>query len=982
MPSLQKMISTMSADGNQSQHQDLLSVAIETLTDANYLSSPPGKDPRHAYPTVGSPAVSYSTSVSNVDTSSLSQGQLPDPLASSTFISNPTPTAMVVNSSTPIQSKRNRSGPKAKNTVEPANGNIPVYRVSLPPTTAVLSETPKPGRPVKPESEKRGRGRPRKSLLEPEEVSPPARTSRAGRLLVSPQLTKPGQRAKEVEEGGSESKRKLTLAAKKGEESVKKSDPHLNKVVEDLKTKVSETRAAKKKGIETKETDTATVQIETAETKNDKAESSTSITEASETNVEDFGQSVNFDSDDDDNYDDNDDQDIALNENIEKIVDALATNLPETAQETEERNDPKEKGKEVGKKGADSTTKAKVISYFDLAKKKSSSILSEREPGTPKTPGEEKAETPKAIINKTNEEKIEMPKAQSNKPSKENSEKPKAPNIEPSEGKIEMSKAPGNQPSEEKTETPRIPNIKSIEGIIEPSEGKIEMSKPPSNQPLEEKVEKKTPNKKTNEIMTRGKQNQVKKQLIIVENNKTPEETESDKNTKGKTDDSEIFKIPKGDNEENKETEVADEGIGSSMKEDLRSSASKRKTKAPRRLTDNTKAKTSLNKDIPMVRTRRTSKNDANNEDKTKSNGPATDIKIHEDKAKTGNKKGKEAEKEKIDLAIPITGKEAKKASKQNLQPVVKLMKQSKETIMSMAREIAASSSPRKRKPEKIEVEIQQTDVAEFVKKKSRKPTEPQPVSALKNRQKDDEDDDDDDDDIASGSDDEDGYIEVEIKEMEEAINKKKDNSIGGAPTMETSKKNDSVNEIPKGPQAEITCKNCKKVFRYRMQLSKHMQTCKFTESASKRDQNIFADIQGNTGDPDKSAVNKRSRSGTPESTTSVTLEIVPFNLKDGEKLKKLSGNETGEGKGKLYVCHEKVSVLFYSIMKSWRKGNDQDPIHTHYMYYVSGWADIIRSHETQSVACDPMISAHPRDVMQYTRSSYYCNNVFIINLF
>ena len=35
--------------------------------------------------------------------------------------------------------------------------------------------------------------------------------------------------------------------------------------------------------------------------------------------------------------------------------------------------------------------------------------------------------------------------------------------------------------------------------------------------------------------------------------------------------------------------------------------------------------------------------------------------------------------------------------------------------------------------------------------------------------------------------------------------------------------------------------------------------------------------------------------------------------------------------------------------------------------------------HEMGSVECDPMILAYPRDVIQYARSSYWCNNVVII---
>ena len=961
MPSLQKMTTTMSTDGIQSQHQDLLSVAIETLTDANYLSSPPGKDPRQAYSTLASHAVPYGSSMSSVDTSS----QLPDPLASSSFMSNPTPTAMVVNSSTPLSSKPTRSGPKATNTAEAANGNIPVYRVSLPSTASVRPEPPK-GRPKVDESEKRGRGRPRKS----EEHSPPERTSKRGKLLVSPQLTNIGNRGKETVEGFSELKKCL----KKKPEDPKRSDPHLNKVVEDLKSIVSETRAAKKNAKETKEAEAAAVQTEAAEKTNDEvksAESSTSVVAVSENYVEDFGQSVNFDSDEDDNYEDGD---TALNENIEKIVETLSTNMPETTLSTNmsESVTESEKKKNMKKRGNEKravyATKAKVVSYMDVAKKVSSVIeLRTNLAETPNKPlrsehNEEKIEQPsressegkteqpsgesternietpdyksdegkneapnqqvsekkaEAPINKTSEVEIEPPiielsqktaeisEGLINEPGAERTEAPETPTNKTSEGKIETPETQSNKASESKTDTPKTASIKA-------TEGKKVSPKMPSDQPIHEK---KRPKANTNEIMTRRKQSQALKESVVIENNKTPEKTDSNENIKkGTTNDLEIFKTPKRNNE-NKEAELIDEGISSSTKDDIRSSASKRKTKAPRRLTDNAKAKTSLNKDIPIIRSRRSSKNDPNDS--------ATGIKIQEDKAKAGNKKSKDTEKEKIDLAIPITGKEAMKGGKQNLQPVVKLIKQSTESIMSMAREIAASNSPKKRKLEKIQVEIQQTDNAsESVKKKTKRPTEPQPVSALKNRQKDDEsdeeeDDDDDDIDLASGSEDEDGYIEMEIEEIEEAfnkersekeINKKKDDSLDGTPM--TSKTKGIVIGTPKRPQSEIRCTNCNKIFRYRMQLNKHVQTCKVTKSAGSRDRNIFADLQGDVNDPDNLAIEKRCRSGTPESTSSVTLEIIQFSLKDGEKLQRLSESETGTGKNKLYMCQEEVSTL------------------------------------------------------------------------
>ena len=39
-------------------------------------------------------------------------------------------------------------------------------------------------------------------------------------------------------------------------------------------------------------------------------------------------------------------------------------------------------------------------------------------------------------------------------------------------------------------------------------------------------------------------------------------------------------------------------------------------------------------------------------------------------------------------------------------------------------------------------------------------------------------------------------------------------------------------------------------------------------------------------------------------------------------------------------------------------------------------------SPETRSVEGDPMVWPHPRDVIQYARSSFYYDNMFIICLF
>ena len=896
MPSLQKMATTMS-EGIQSQHQDLLSVAIETLTDANYLSSPPGKDPRQSYSTVASQGVSYGSSVSSVDTSS----QLHDPLATGTYMSNPTPIHMVRNSSTAGGIKPTHAGPKPATPQETANGHIPVYRVSLPSTVSLRQGDPK-GRPKHSDDlfpEKRGVGRPR---VKQGENSPPERASKQGKLIVSTQLTNTRSRAKEAVENYSEIKKCL----KKKPEEPKKTDPHLNKVVEDLKSKVSETRAAKKKAKELKETETETGQTEAADMTNDggqSAESSAAVVASTENN-EDFGQSVNFDSDDDDDddYDEESlEQDSYLHENIEKIVDSLSTNEAEVVTDSGNK-------KQGNKKKA--AAKVKVLSYLDVAKKASDNV--ERKL-IPETPRQLRSQDQKENVEKSSSEISEKSEPKSGKGeaaqlSGDTTERDIETQDKSDDGKVESvnqkacertSEAPLEGQIEEKTEGQVNDHSQEKTDATNLNEGKVETT---IDQLVEEK---KRPKINTNEIMTRRRQSLALKESVAVENDRTPEKVKCNEDTKHETtNDLEIFKTPK-QSIENKEADAMDDGIGSSSKDDLRSSASKRKTKAPRRLTDNTKVKTSLNKDVPVVRTRRSSKNDPN--------VSATNIKIQEDMTKDGNKKIKEIEKEKIDLAIPIAGKEAKKTEKPNLQPVVKLVKQSTETIMSMAREIAASSSPKKRKLDKIQVEIQQTDASESVKKKTKRPTEPQPVSALKNRQKDDESDDDEDDDVEeinleSGSEEED-FIEVEIKDIEEVINndgndkatsKEKDSSRDGAPEI--------VSDTPKRPQANIKCTKCNKVFRYRMQLNKHEQTCKLTKSAFNRDRNIFADFQGEAADPEAMAREKRGKSGTPESSASVTLEIIQFCSKDGKMLKNLV--ESGTEKNKLYVCQEQVGAL------------------------------------------------------------------------
>ena len=55
--------------------------------------------------------------------------------------------------------------------------------------------------------------------------------------------------------------------------------------------------------------------------------------------------------------------------------------------------------------------------------------------------------------------------------------------------------------------------------------------------------------------------------------------------------------------------------------------------------------------------------------------------------------------------------------------------------------------------------------------------------------------------------------------------------------------------------------------------------------------------------------------------------------------------------------------------------------IYTHYYSSNLIWLTVSRRVD-ELISSDPMISARPRDVIPSARSSYYCNNVFIICLF
>lgn len=760
MPSLQKMTNTVNIDGNQSHHQDLLSVAIETLTGANYLSSPASKERRHVCSTSASQAASHS------DILCSTENQNKDPSVSG----QPTPTSIVANKTALLSSKDNYTEVHPGSVIPPLNkfpkGQVPVFRVSLPATVPVIPEhrnEPR-GRPQKTENERK-KERAKKSYVA-DEVSPPSRTSRAGRLLISPQLTRSSPRNKGIDDKVTDPKRKLTVAKKKTKDSEMahslvidsaKSNAHLNKVVKDLQTKILEGSG---------------MQSQISET--DVARTDTSISST----VEDFGQSVNFDDDDDDvSYDT---PQTLLNENIENVVEQLGSTLPEKFLSQENAEEQLSESPEESTKNAEDTVKEKEV----------------YQKSTPET---------------------------------DNSREVVLPVVTPS------------------NKTAAKPNI----------------------------------------IMTRGKESRSKKQPvsaeIIVE---TPDETKDNKRANAEAKDSVQSKPPEDQNQAAKDSDGTDDGCGSSSKDDLRSSASKRKTKAPRRLTENSKTKSNMNQAIPMVRTRRYSRNEGNLDENNTPNGLSKKNNRRIDT--NASRKNRETE-----LAIPVTASETRTVA--DLQPVVvvKHTKETKDKMMSLAREIAASSSPRKRKVEKIEVEIQQTDAGESGKKKTRKQTELPPVSALKNRQKDyDEDDNDslDDSDSCDG-DDEDDYEEMEDPLSPDREIRNTDDNIDGTPSM-----NEEIN----------ACEKCNKVFKYRMQLNKHNQECKGTKSTNK-DKHEIADFQVNASNLEILNDKEKSLSGTPESTDCVTLEIIPFNQKDGNKFEKLLEMDSGGRKNKLYMCQEKV---------------------------------------------------------------------------
>ena len=753
MPSLQKMtMSTMTAEENQSQHQDLLSVAIETLTDANYLSSPPSKEARHMYNSLTTQAVSYNTSVSNAETVSVVSQQA-DPV---TTIS--TPSDIQTDTAALSQKEGVDYTPVSENAVPPVSsgvkggpGNVPVYRVSLPVSLSVNPEpVEKRGRPRIPENEKKKRIRRKNTNEEEIPTSPATRSSKGRKLIVSPNLTKPNQKKR----GAVKTSESKTL---KVAQDTRKTNSHLNKVVNDLRTKVSRKAAQLSVEISDKAGD--------SEAKvSDKADD---LDQKQLEEVEDFGQSVNFDSDEND-YDDSVSEEIPVSGDIEDAAN-IARKIPSTALK---------EGDEVEKNTPSSGRNNEVEAGVSDNNKLSQSI----------------------VLNSSQENvAVESPK-------------------------------------------------RSTE---------------------------------SNVVVEKSTKRKPKKQHLQSDSQAKPDNTEKEEN-----EESSVLKTPEGNFVI--EIDNAEDGSEGAGIKDTRSSASKRKCKAPRRLiadSEKSKTKRGLNENIPMVRTRRYSKNEGSQERDTVSNGPASAVKKSGNKADVNSsEKAKDLEKEKKDSSNSISvnesmkEKETAKVVKHHLQPVVKLAKQSKQQIMSMAREIAASKSPKKRKLEKVEVEIQQTEGTESVKKKTKKPTELLPVTSLKNRQK-----------TVCINDDGDGNDEDDDQNI----------SI------------DSIDGTPIHQEVEHKCRKCNISFRYRTQLNKHSKSCKPMKSSEKTDRNSFDNIQDNDVDGEAFPDEEQSRCETPESENCITVEVIPFDTNDEEHLDTVNKTDSDKTKtGRLYICSEEVSIF------------------------------------------------------------------------
>ena len=841
MPSLKKMTNTVSMEENQAQHQDLLSVAIETLTDANYLSSPPSKEHRHVYTSSASQAISSNTIYSNAETVS-AQNQYREPISAI----SPTPVSMIVASNTASSADAHKHAEMATAdssvTSAPTNkskGNIPVYRVSLPPSMNIYGKVTR-GRPSTMDNTQtvgaETRGRPRRNESEKQKIevsiSPATRKLKGGKLIVSPQLTAHSQKQNEIDLKTSETRKRFPAAKIKDITSDNSSstlrprtrrnlkvtdefnndgnkiDDDLNKIVNNLKTRISE-------------------------------------------KAEDFGQSVNFDSDDDHEVDCNDEFDAELSVNNSHSIQEMTSKTDSDPQilleSSAELNEEEHKTSSI-------VEESSQIGTLEKEKQEDMNIIISND--------EQENRDSKSATEQTDDDEAEVKSDE--KMSKVKVTKTKKSLIQANSGAKNNKKAITKQNPDVSNKLKTRNQSKVEAGIIKESEELTKLKTPKGkNQPKVEKGCLKM-TEEIRKVRTPKGKNQPKAKSDSIEENVI-----TDKLTQ------------EGQDEFVIEIDNAELDVMSNSPKDIRSSASKRKCKVPRRLIDN-ETKGNLKQDIPMVRTRRYSRNESSNQDdRNTSNGHVMLTRKSNNKDNTSdNVELQGLTKEKRESLLSTNNENDTTSGKQNLQPVVKLAKQSKGEIKDMARKIATSKSPSKRQI----VEVEQTDASEPVKKKSKKPTELPPVTALKNRQKTVEEHDDN-----SGGDDDDEEDNDDDEKSFESNNNKNSESA-----------------------SLISCKKCDKTFKYKIQLNKHSKICKVSKSNDKNNMNTFMDShRGNTTDLASLDTEKRSSSGTPDPESMINVEIIEFSKTEGKGLDKIVKIEKDkEEKGKLYICSEKVSIV------------------------------------------------------------------------
>ena len=849
MPSLQKMSNAVSMDDDEA-HQDLLSVAIETLTDANYLSSPPGKDARQTFTSSANQAVPTGLIYSNAETTSLpiqsgeSVPAIPSTQVSTTALAD---TGGDVSSST---------------TTSKSTGNIPVYRVSLPPSMDVHPIPKQPrGRPrsvnVDNQTGDSGtRGRPRRSLVKSEnrkiremivEESIPKKMAfipkkeKGERLIVSPMLTRHSPRQAEKAQKTPDTTMSFSPAKLK-EKSVSSATTINSKKTIDL---TSESHK-EKKGVDD----------ELIEIVDDiKANVSEQVGE--------FGQSVNFDSDDDDN------------DAVDTGVEVTELNAGQVVAEQNDAKSP-----EIAKEGSASDQKVSDIEANSKNEKEnvkdtaSETGVKDAQSGTvaKEAVGVTEADTLSDGVQKVQETKAKAaPLIQEDSSAKANKQQEAKKKPETEDKKQDKS---AGEVEDINTDRSAKGNnqIKMQTRHSKGTENSVEFRSPRRKSPS--KVEKN--NVDESKDLTKLKTPKRKIRSAIETENGKIEESQS-KNRSSDLQDNDgsvVLKTPKGKSEFIIEIDNPEMDVTDSIHKDIRSSASKRKCKLPRRLTDYEKPKGKMGPNIPMVRTRKYSKNEGSTQEDMQTSNKVVVLSLEDcNKDETVNDEGVTVIDGKESVS-PNTTNAKLKSKKVNLQPVVKLEKQSTGEIMDMARQIAVSKSPKKRR--KIEVDVQPAESNEPAKKKSKKPTELPPVAALKNRQK-----------IVEGNEDDDSVESIK-------------NSTKNTKSL------DSRSEV------QISCNKCDKSFRYRIQLNKHMKFCKGKTSV----RNIFDDIKQSNEDEQEDSTQERSSSGTPDPESIINVEIIEFGQAEGKELDQLGESEkSNEERDKLYVCSEVVSFFLDQIL-------------------------------------------------------------------